>query len=143
MRLVSFVPNQRQKVAIDHVHGPMLVVAGAGTGKTTVLAQRVAKLIAEGQTKPDEIRCITYTITAAAELKRRVAAACGAAPEDIQASTIHAYCQGIVKRAGKGFRIVLKEDFWVYLRQNIEALGLEHFGRSEEHTSELQSPYVI
>ena len=63
--------NSRQ--AIEHVHGPMLVVAGAGTGKTTVLARRIAHLINSGAAKPDEILAVTYTRNSAAELVERVA----------------------------------------------------------------------
>ncbi len=69
----EFVPTCQQQEAIEHVHGPMLVVAGAGTGKTTVLARRIAHLINSGAARPDEILAVTYTRNAAAELISRVA----------------------------------------------------------------------
>src|SRR4051812_7189919 len=71
-RAMGFVPNDRQRQATEHVHGPMLVVAGAGTGKTTVLSQRVAYLIANGHARPEEILAVTYTEAAALHLKRKV-----------------------------------------------------------------------
>jgi len=58
-------PDERQREAIEHVRGPMLVLAGAGTGKTTVLTQRIAHLIREDHARPDEILALTYTDNAA------------------------------------------------------------------------------
>ena len=68
----AFELNPRQKEAVEHIAGPLLVVAGAGTGKTTVLTQRLARLIREGHARPSEILAITYTDNAADELKQRV-----------------------------------------------------------------------
>ena len=66
-------PTQEQRRAIEHVHGPMLVVAGAGTGKTTVLASRVVRLIEEGLVEPREILAVTYTKNSASDLLKRIA----------------------------------------------------------------------
>ena len=63
----SFMPDERQRQAIEHVHGPMLVVAGAGTGKTTVLIRRIARLIREEGVHPENILATTYTENAARE----------------------------------------------------------------------------
>ena len=62
-RAASVTPDERQLEVIKHVHGPMLVVAGAGTGKTTVLTRRIAALIREGHARPSEILSLTYTVT--------------------------------------------------------------------------------
>ena len=64
----DFEPTDEQRRAIEHVHGPMLVVAGAGTGKTTVLARRIAHLIESEAARPKEILAVTYTRNAAAQL---------------------------------------------------------------------------
>src|SRR4051812_13745179 len=139
MRLVSsimedfrmfFAPNPKQKVAIEHELGPMLVVAGAGTGKTTVLVQRVARLVREKLATSGEILCVTYMRNAARELKERIAAETGATPEDIQAYTIHGYCEGVLRRAGQDLKHVENEDLWIYLRQNIQLLQLHHFSKA-------------
>ena len=70
----DFAPTDEQRRAIEHVHGPMLVVAGAGTGKTTVLARRIAHLIESEVARPKDILAVTYTRNSAAELMARVAA---------------------------------------------------------------------
>src|SRR5438105_11195213 len=67
-----FTPDDRQRQAIEHVQGPMLVVAGAGTGKTTVVTRRIAHLIREGHASPNEILALTYTLNAAQEMRERV-----------------------------------------------------------------------
>src|SRR4051812_27280980 len=128
----QFVPNERQRQAIEHVHGPMLVVAGAGTGKTTVLAHRIARLIAEGHARADEILAVTYTEAAALHLKEKVGSALrekGVAKvsEKLRARTFHGYCFGLLQQSGRGFKVVNSEDLWIFLRRHIEELGLKHF----------------
>src|SRR3954470_2834321 len=122
-----FAPNPKQKIAIEHERGPMLVVAGAGTGKTTVLVERVARLVGNKVAIPEEILCVTYMRNAARELKERIAERTTASPEDIQAYTIHGYCEGVLKRAGQKLQHIEKEDLWIHLRQNIHELQLHHF----------------
>src|SRR5258707_1687782 len=122
----KFIPNAKQQTAIEHALGPLLVLAGAGTGKTTVLVERIAWLIEQGHARPDEILAITFTENAAAELKERVEKRLRRkAP--IFAGTIDAYCYSILKRGGKDFRLLLPEDVWVFLRQRIDQLELKRF----------------
>src|ERR1043166_1792410 len=64
--------NPEQESAVTHVHGPMLVRAGAGTGKTAVLVERIARLISEGHARGDEIAATTYTLKAVREINQRV-----------------------------------------------------------------------
>ncbi len=107
----GFIPTPRQRLAIEHVHGPMLVVAGAGTGKTAVLSQRIAHLINTGWAKPDEILAVTYTRNGAAELVRRAGgilyhdldperAAARLLSSGLQANTFHAYCFSLLQDVG-------------------------------------------
>ena len=122
----KIAPNPKQQQAIEHVAGPMLVLAGAGTGKTWVLVERIARLIEQHHAQPDEILAITFTENAAHEMKERVERRLGRkAP--ITAATFNAYCQAILRRNGRDFHVLIPEDVYVFLRQRIEQLGLERF----------------
>jgi DNA helicase-2/ATP-dependent DNA helicase PcrA len=125
---LSFVPDPQQKKAIEHVHGPMLVVAGAGTGKTTVLVERVVRLIEAGHARADEILAVTFTDNSARELRDRVAMRLGAeVAKDLQARTFHAYCMELLKRAKQAFTPLTKEDLYVFLRRDLKRLALRHY----------------
>ncbi|MGB9074527.1 MAG: ATP-dependent DNA helicase [Terriglobales bacterium] len=124
-------PDKRQREAIEHADGPMLVVAGAGTGKTTVLTQRVAHLIREGHARPEEILALTYTDNAADEMKRRVRAELRDQNLDgLEACTFHAWCNALLKRRGASFGVLDDKDLWVYLRRRLRDLRLKHFVRA-------------
>jgi superfamily I DNA/RNA helicase len=86
----SFTPDDRQREAIEHVHGPMLVVAGAGTGKTSVLIRRIERLVREGHARADEILALTYTVNAADEMQERLGKLLGG--QKVYAATFHDYC---------------------------------------------------
>jgi DNA helicase II / ATP-dependent DNA helicase PcrA len=122
-----FVPDDRQRDAIEHVHGPMLVVAGAGTGKTSVLIHRVAHLVQRGHAKPEEVLALTYTVAAAGEMRDRVRALLG---KPIHSATFHDYCLALLTRAGKKFDVLDEKDLWIYLRKRIHELHLEHYVRA-------------
>src|ERR1700731_4132678 len=102
-----FVPDDRQREAIEHVRGPMLVVAGAGTGKTSVLIHRIARLVQQGHAKPEEIVALTYTVAAAGEMRDRVRSLLG---KPICSMTFHDYCLDLLKRHGKGFGVLDDND---------------------------------
>jgi DNA helicase-2/ATP-dependent DNA helicase PcrA len=127
----KIIPDERQRQAIEHLDGPMLVIAGAGTGKTTVLTQRVANLIREGHARPDEILALTYTDNSAAEMLARVQGELkGTAIDGLQACTFHAWCYGLLQRRGAGFGVLDDKDLWVFLRRRIRDLRLKHFVRA-------------
>jgi DNA helicase-2/ATP-dependent DNA helicase PcrA len=127
----TIAPDPRQLEAIEHIHGPMVVLAGAGTGKTTVLIQRIARLIREGHARPEEILALTYTDNAAAEMQQRVRAELkGTHVEDLQTCTFHAWCNGLLHRRGKAFRVLDDKDLWVFLRRRIRDLRLKYFVRA-------------
>ncbi|MFZ1131488.1 MAG: ATP-dependent DNA helicase [Terriglobales bacterium] len=128
---IKIVPDERQQQAIAHLRGPMLVVAGAGTGKTTVLTQRAANLIREGHARPEELIALTYTENAAAEMTARVREQLrGTALDGLQACTFHAWCNGLLHRRGANFGVLDDKDLWVYLRRRIRDLHLKHFVRA-------------
>jgi DNA helicase-2/ATP-dependent DNA helicase PcrA len=94
--------NPVQREAVTHHDGPLLVVAGAGSGKTRVLTHRIAHLIQDHGVSPFEILAITFTNKAAAEMKSRVAALVGPVAEKMWVSTFHSACVRMLRRdAGK------------------------------------------
>ena len=127
-RPAPFRPDERQQEAIEHVHGPMLVVAGAGTGKTSVLTHRIERLVNEGHARADEIIALTYTLNAAKEMRERVRTLLGG--KTVQAVTFHDYCLQLLKRVGKDFGVLDEKDLWIYVRRRIRDLHLEHYIRA-------------
>ena len=90
--------NPAQHDAVIHRGGPMLVVAGAGSGKTRVLTHRIAHLIQEDNVNPFQILAITFSNKAAQEMKDRVAALVGPVAEKMWVSTFHSACVRILRR---------------------------------------------
>ncbi|HYM78660.1 MAG TPA: ATP-dependent DNA helicase [Candidatus Dormibacteraeota bacterium] len=127
-RPTPFTPDDRQREAIEHVHGPMLVIAGAGTGKTSVLVNRIVRLVKEGHAKPEEILALTYTRNSAAELKERVDTLSGTT--EVHTATFHDYCLDLLKRANRDFGVLDEADLWIYLRRRLRDLRLEYFVRA-------------
>lgn len=90
--------NPRQAEAVQHTEGPLLLMAGAGSGKTRVLTHRIAYLIEEKEVNPWNILAITFTNKAAKEMKDRVTGLLGAGGEDVWVSTFHSMCVRILRR---------------------------------------------
>ena len=127
-RPTAFVPDDRQRQAIEHVYGPMLVVAGAGTGKTSVLTNRAAHLVEKGHARPDQILALTYTRAAATEMRQRVRSLLHG--DEIHTATFHDYCFKFLERVGQKFAVLDEQDLWIYLRKRIRELHLEYFVRA-------------
>ena len=123
--------NPVQREAVTHHEGPLLVVAGAGSGKTRVLTHRVAHLIRDHRVSPFEILAITFTNKAAAEMKHRVGALVGPVAEKMWVSTFHSACVRILRRdAGKlgypsSFTIYDQSDAVRLVGYVIRDLGLD------------------
>ncbi len=133
--------NEPQLRAIAHNYGPMLVVAGAGTGKTTVLVERIARLIREKLAEPGEILAVTYTENAAKVMAERVAKLLGEGGKcrELGATTFHAYCNSILHRSKKQFGVVEEIDLYVYLRRRLKELPLEYYSRAASPGQFLES----
>src|SRR5688572_4673390 len=104
--------NGPQRAAVTHVGAPLLIVAGAGSGKTRVLTQRIAYLLAERKVHPGEILAITFTNKAAGELKERVAHQVGGRAKLMWVSTFHSACLRILRAEHE--HAGLKSSFSIY-----------------------------
>ncbi|MEP7055263.1 MAG: UvrD-helicase domain-containing protein, partial [Actinomycetota bacterium] len=104
--------NPQQRIAVAHAGSPLLIVAGAGSGKTKVLTQRIAFLLAERGVQPGEILAITFTNKAAGEMKDRVAALVGGRAKVMWVSTFHSACVRILR--SEATRLGYKSTFSIY-----------------------------
>jgi DNA helicase-2/ATP-dependent DNA helicase PcrA len=125
--------NKEQKDAVIHGEGPLLIVAGAGTGKTTVITQRIAYLIEKGLTKPEEILAVTFTEKAAEEMEERVDKLLPYGYVDLWISTFHAFCERVLR--DHALDIGLPADFklldgtagWLLVYKNLEKFDLDYY----------------
>lgn len=122
--------NPRQREAVRHSDGPVLVLAGAGSGKTQVITRRIAYILANGRAEPGQILAVTFTNKAASEMRERVAELVGKKDAGaIVISTFHSYCLQVLRkhigRLGyrKNFSIAGDSDSRTLLRRVVEDLG--------------------
>src|SRR5213593_3173316 len=101
--------NDEQREAVTHDAGPLLIVAGAGTGKTTVITRRIAWLIAQRRARPEEILALTFTDKAAAEMEERVDQLVPYGYADVEIATFHAFGDGILRE--HSLEVGLAPDF--------------------------------
>ncbi|MEV1120838.1 DNA helicase PcrA [Actinosynnema sp. NPDC049800] len=104
--------NPSQRRAVEHAGAPLLVVAGAGSGKTRVLTRRIAYLLAARDVHPGEVMAITFTNKAAAEMKERVADLVGARARSMWVSTFHSMCVRVMRREAK--TLGMSSSFSIY-----------------------------
>lgn len=120
--------NPEQRHAVEHRGGPLVVIAGAGSGKTRVLTRRIAHLLATGEARPSEILAITFTNKAADEMRRRVIDLVGPAAAKMWVSTFHSACLRLLR--ANGDRLGYTPSFTVYddldSRRLIELVEADH-----------------
>ncbi|HEY8653662.1 MAG TPA: DNA helicase PcrA [Dermatophilaceae bacterium] len=104
--------NAQQRIAVTHEGAPLLIVAGAGSGKTRVLAHRIAYLLAARDVRPGQILAITFTNKAAGEMRERVASLVGTRSKAMWVSTFHSACVRILRREAS--HVGLKSTFSIY-----------------------------
>src|SRR5690242_19656623 len=104
--------NPEQREAVLHVNGPLLILAGAGSGKTRVITSRIAYLVGDGHAQPDEILAVTFTNKAAEEMRERVEALLGSDCSRMWVSTFHSLCARLLRREAPA--IELSRDFVIY-----------------------------
>lgn len=112
--------NPRQREAVIHTGSPLLIVAGAGSGKTTVLTRRIAYALATGRAHPGEVLAITFTNKAAKEMAERVSSIVGPASRSMWVSTFHSSCVRILRREAKV--LGMKSNFTIYDAQDAQRL---------------------
>ena len=123
----------RQRKAVTHGDGPLLIVAGAGTGKTTVITRRIAWLIAERRAKPSEILALTFTDRAALEMTERVDRLVPYGHNDARISTFHAFGDRILREhaleAGLSDRssVLSRSEQLIFLREHLFDLPLDRY----------------
>ncbi|MDP2630995.1 MAG: UvrD-helicase domain-containing protein [Candidatus Uhrbacteria bacterium] len=125
--------NDEQKQAVTHSEGPLLIVAGAGTGKTTVVTRRIAWLIESGKCKPEEILALTFTEKAAGEMEERVDRILPYGYVNLWISTFHSFCQRILERHGldigipNEFKLLDTTAGWLLIRKNLDRFNLDYY----------------
>jgi ATP-dependent DNA helicase UvrD/PcrA len=127
----GLVLNSAQRAAVEHGEGPLLVVAGAGTGKTSVITERIRHLLESNPSLSGEnILGLTFTDKAAGEMKSRVVKIAGDRAKDVVLSTFHSFCfEKILKPANPQLQVLDEIDHWILLRRHIAELDLHHFRR--------------
>jgi DNA helicase II / ATP-dependent DNA helicase PcrA len=130
----SFPLNAEQRAAVEHGEGPLLVVAGAGTGKTRVITERIRRLLdAHPELSGENILGLTFTDKAAGEMKHRVLKAARERAEGLWLSTFHSFCvEKILSAANPNIQPIEDIDHQILLRRNIAELDLVHFKRLAE-----------
>jgi ATP-dependent DNA helicase UvrD/PcrA len=125
--------NDAQKRAITHAEGPLLVIAGAGTGKTRVITERIRHLLqSDPSLSGENILGLTFTDKAAGEMKARVVRTVGERAKDVTLKTFHAFCESLLKGTDPQSRMLDKVDHWILLRRNLSRLQLERYRRLAE-----------
>jgi DNA helicase-2/ATP-dependent DNA helicase PcrA len=125
--------NELQRAAVTHDEGPLLVVAGVGTGKTTVITRRIAWLISEKRAEPEEILALTFTEKAAAEMEERVDRLVPYGYVEAHIGTFHAFCDRLLRENAvllglpPDYRILTEPEQALFLKEHLFDLPLKRF----------------
>ncbi len=137
VRIVSMADvkslNDEQQRAVEHGEGPLLIIAGAGTGKTTVVTQRIKHLIIDKKVPASSILSLTFTEKAAKEMEERVDVALPYGYTQLWISTFHAFCDRILRDEAvhiglnPAFKLSTEAESMLFLKKNMFALQLDYF----------------
>ncbi len=125
--------NPEQKAAVRFGEGPLLIIAGAGTGKTTVVTERIKYLITSGRAKPPEILALTFTEKASREMETRVDIALPYGVTQMWISTFHAFCDRVLRGEAinigidPGYKLMTEAETILFFRKNIFKFHLKDF----------------
>ncbi len=123
----------QQRPAVEYCDGPLLVIAGPGTGKTRVLTEKVKYLVNQKNVDPNKILVSTFTVKAAEELKDRLRKSLSTPVENMQISTIHSFCQKMLQtfpeyhNFGNIFTVLDDLDQFIYVNKNLWNYGLSDY----------------
>src|SRR5256712_5297684 len=137
--------NEAQRRAVTHDTGPLLIVAGAGTGKPTVITRCIAWLIATRRARPDEILALTFTDKAAAEMEERVDTLVPYGYADVEIATFHAFGDRILPGHAleigltPDFRVLTRSEQTIFFRYRLFELPLAHYRPLGDPTRHLQA----
>ncbi|MFA4890762.1 MAG: UvrD-helicase domain-containing protein [Candidatus Gracilibacteria bacterium] len=125
--------NEEQKAAVEHLGGPLLIIAGAGTGKTRVITSRILNLITDGRARSDEILALTFTEKAAEEMVERVDVAMPLGYEEVWIKTFHGFCEKVLRESGheiglsRDYRLLAKLEQWMFMKKHLFDFELDYF----------------
>lgn len=125
--------NKAQATAVSHRKGPLLVVAGAGTGKTTVLVRRLADILKTEKLDSDRILLLTFTEKSAAEMEERADRLLPYGYFDLWIHTFHAFCEKILREQAidiglnSDFKVLSTTDQWLLIKKNLERFDLDYY----------------
>ena len=89
--------NEKQRIAVDTIDGPVMVIAGPGTGKTQILASRIGKILLDTDAQPENILCLTYTEAGVVAMRRRLLNFIGPNAYKVNICTFHAFCNDVIQ----------------------------------------------
>src|SRR3989304_2292205 len=125
--------NEEQLEAVKYKKGPLLIIAGAGTGKTTVITERIKYLIAKDLAKPSEILALTFTEKAAREMEERVDVIMPYGYTNMWISTFHKFCDRLLRQEAihiglpPAYRLMTETDATMLLQKNLFSFPLAYF----------------
>jgi DNA helicase II / ATP-dependent DNA helicase PcrA len=125
--------NEEQRKAVEHGNGPLLIIAGAGTGKTTVVTERINHLIIDEKIPPQNILALTFTDKAAYEMQDRVDKLMPYGYTNLWIHTFHSFCDRVLRDDAHNigldpnYKLISEAESILMMRQNIFDLGLEVF----------------
>src|SRR5438067_4023278 len=137
--------NDAQREAVTHDAGPLLIIAGAGTGKTTVITRRIAWLIARKKARPEEILALTFTDKAAAEMEERVDQLVPYGYADVEISTFHAFGDRLLREHAlevgltPDFRVLSRAEQVIFFRDRLFEFPLDRYRPLGDPTRHLQA----
>src|SRR3990167_6881560 len=133
MKNAVIILNKEQEKAVAYDKGSLLIIAGAGTGKTTVITERIKRLIGQGLAKPEEILALTFTEKAAQEMEKRIDIALPYGTFGLWVSTFHSFCDRILRTEAlniglsPNFKLMTEAETYLFVKKNFWRFDLKYF----------------